>query len=71
VPAPEQRQVALSLGLGVFLDDLRVVRVEDAPSGCLMHAATRIALDPGDQAPGRAEDVLLGRRGLEARRLAG
>jgi hypothetical protein len=58
------------LGLGVFLDDLRVVRVEDAPRRCRAHAAARIALDPGDQAPGRAEDVLLGRRGLEARRLA-
>ena len=70
VPASEQRQVALVLGLGAFLDDLRVVRVEDMPRRCRPHATARITLDPRDQTPCCAEDVLFGRRGLEAGRLA-
>jgi hypothetical protein len=66
VPASEQSQVALVLGLGAFLDDLRVVSVEDMPHRCRLHTAARITLDPRDQTPGCAEDVLFGRRGLEA-----
>lgn len=70
VPAPEQRQIALTLGLSVFLDDLSILRVEDMPRGCLPHTAARRALDARDQATGGAQGILLGRRGLEARRLA-
>ena len=70
VPAAEQGQVALALGLRGFLEDLSIVCVEDMPSRRLPHAAASLALDARDQAPGGAEDVLLGRRGLEAPRLA-
>jgi hypothetical protein len=70
VPAPEQRQVALALGLGVFVEDLSVVCVEDMPSRRSPHAAANLALDARDQATGGAQGVQLGRRGLEARRLA-
>ena len=37
--------LALLLGLAVFLDDLRVLRVEDMPNRRLPHATTRLALD--------------------------
>jgi hypothetical protein len=63
VPASEQRQVALLLGQGIFLDDLGVIRVEDPPRYCVPYTAARVALDPGDQTPGSAQGVLLGRRG--------
>jgi hypothetical protein len=58
------------LGLRIFLDDLRVVCIEDMPRRRLLHAAARIALDTRDQATSRTQGVLLGRRGFEARRLA-
>ena len=61
---------ALEQGQGIFIDDLGVVRVEDPPRYCLRYTAARLALDPGDQTPGSAQGVLLGRRGLETRRLA-
>jgi hypothetical protein len=70
VPASEQGQVAFLLGLGVLLEDLGVVRVEDPPRLRLPHAAASLALDARDQAPGGAQGVLLGRRSLQARRLS-
>ena len=57
------------LGLGVSFEDLRVVGVEDTPPHRPLYAAARLALHPCDQATGRTEGVLLGRRGFQARRL--
>ena len=70
VPASEQDQVALALGLGVLLEDLRVVRVEYPTRRRLPRATARIALDPRYQATGSAKGILLRRRGLQVRRLA-
>jgi hypothetical protein len=69
VPASEQSKVELVLSLGVFLEDLRVICVEDLPPHRRSNAAAHLALDPRDQATGRAQGVLLGRGGLKARRL--
>jgi hypothetical protein len=58
------------LGLGVLLEDLGVVRVEDTPRHRLPHATARIALDPRYQATGSAKGILFRQRSLQARRLA-
>jgi hypothetical protein len=71
VPPSEQSQVALVLCLGIFFDDLGVLRVEDAPLHRRLDAAASLPLDPHDQAAGGAQGVLFGRRGLKPRRLAG